>query len=240
MKKKTFLEKIGFSPQESLIYRSLLERGPSSISELMRSTGLYRPTIYATLPLLIDKGLVTSVPKGKTKRYAAQSPQKIEAVFRDLAAEFSNEMAVMEEEFKINQKKPVVTYTEGAKGITAAYSDVVHSLKKGDMYYRYSSASVLNREKYVPKDYREVRDKKGLERLVITNLASKNKHSNRLGREIKAVPSDFDLFNYDITQVIYGNKVAIMDYSTKTTITIENPMFAEFQKKIFKLLFKKL
>jgi len=108
------------------------------------------------------------------------------------------------------------------------------------MYFRYSSALALNREKFIPKDYRSVRDKKGLERLIITNESTRGLHVKRLGREVKAVPADFDLFEYNISQLIYGNKVSLIDYNTKTAITIENAMIAEFQKKIFKLLFKKL
>lgn len=180
------------------------------------------------------------MPKGKYKLYVAESPDRIEKLFTDLEDQFNYEIQDLYDAYEARNKKPRVSFAEGKKSITATYSDVVHSLKKGDTYYRYSSALTLNREKYVPSDYRRVRDQKGLERFIITNESSRKSHSRKLGREVKAVPADFDLFEYNISQIIFGNKVAFIDYNSKTTITIENPMIAEFQKKIFKLLFKKL
>lgn len=180
------------------------------------------------------------VPKGKYHVYAAQSPKKILGIITSLQQEATEELTSMQEQYDTQGKKPVITYAEGRQAITAAFSDVVHSLKRGEMYYRYSSNKSLDRENFVPKDYRQIRDQKGLERLVITNVPSKNHHTNKLGRIIKAVPPDFDLFEYDITQIIYGDKVSIIDYNTGTAITIQNKVLAEFQKKIFKLLFGKL
>ncbi len=137
-------------------------------------------------------------------------------------------------------KKPFVTYQEGDQAIKDVFSDVVHSAKKEDVYYRYSSALSLGRKKYVPKDYRQVRDQKKLERFIITDESSKNIYSMKLGKSLKTVPNSYNLFDLNITQIIYANKVALIDYNTKTVITIENIMIAEFQKKIFKLLYSKL
>ena len=75
---------------------------------------------------------------------------------------------------------------------------------------------------------------------MITNLPNKMGKRPRLEREIKVVPPDFDLFEYNVSQVIYGNKVAVIDYNTETAVVIENPTVARFQGKIFELLFRKL
>jgi hypothetical protein len=39
---------------------------------------------------------------------------------------------------------------------------------------------------------------------------------------------------------IYANKVWFIDFNTETSIIIENKQIAEFQKKLFKLLYKSL
>ena len=75
---------------------------------------------------------------------------------------------------------------------------------------------------------------------MITNLPNKLQKRPRLEREVKAVPPDFDLFEYNVSQIIYGNKVAVIDYNTETAVVIENPTIAKFQEKIFQLLFRKL
>jgi hypothetical protein len=111
------------------------------------------------------------------------------------------------------------------------------------VYYRYSSAKITGVEKrqnYLSRKYRLLRDQKQLERKVITNVANKAGKHTRHEREIKVVPPDFDLFEYNISQIIYGNKVAVIDYNTETAVLIENPTIARFQQKIFELLFRKL
>ncbi len=54
------------------------------------------------------------------------------------------------------------------------------------------------------------------------------------------IPKEFDELNQNVTMTIYGDKIAFIDFSEEHSIIIENPMIADFQRKIFKLLYKKL
>lgn len=238
--KKNILEKIGFTQDQSRIYLALLELGRASISDISRETGMYRPAIYKTLPGLVERGVVGVMPKGKNTVYVPESPERLEKMFEDLEDDFNAEIHHFRDMYAALGKKPQITFKEGDEAIKEVFSDVVHSLKKGDIYYRYSSALTLARQKYVPRDYRSVRDRKGLERYIITDESSKKMVKNKLGRYFKAVSNDEKLFDYNITQIIYGDKVAVIDYNTKTTIVIKNEMIAKFQRKIFKLLYSKL
>jgi hypothetical protein len=48
------------------------------------------------------------------------------------------------------------------------FSDIINSLEAGDVFYRVSSERDVDlANKYLPKNYREIRDKKQLERYVI-------------------------------------------------------------------------
>jgi hypothetical protein len=238
--KSILFHRLGFTEGEELLYRTLALRGPLSIADLCRATGLYRPAIYAALPRLAAKGALQSIKKGKRVLYAAESPRRLMKLAEDFAAAAIEELAALEDAYAAHGRKPLVSYREGAEAISAVYSDVVESLPKGGMYFRYAATGEIDRERYVPKDYRMIRDRKGLERLVITNEPNKKRHALKLGREIKAIPKDFDLFEDNVAQIVYGNKVAIIDYNTRAAITIENKVIADFQKKLFKLLFKKL
>jgi hypothetical protein len=132
-----------------------------------------------------------------------------------------------------------VSIQGGEEAIRDAYRDVVHYLDKDETYYRYSSIAHFKRSKYVPRDYEYIRDKKGLERFVITG-AKNIPHMKRLGRSVKVVPKEFDLFQDGMNMIIYKDKVAIVDYVSDTTITIKHKVFAEFQRKLFKLLYSKI
>lgn len=239
---ETALMNAGLTKIEAKAYGSLAERGMLSVAEVARHGGLHRPAAYKALSSLISKGLVKTVVAGKRKTYTAESPEKLERLMDESHANAKEALRELTLVAKRPGLRPKVTYGEGKKAIQDAFSDVVHTLQRGDTYFRYSSGAMPDRkqEKYIPKDYRETRDRKGLERLIITNVPTQKVHGKRLGREVKVVPPDFDLFEYNITQFIYGDKVTTIDYNTETAITVENSVIAEFQKKIFKLLFKKL
>ncbi len=55
---------------------------------------------------------------------------------------------------------------------------------------------------------------------------------------VASTPKKYDLFDDNISKVIYKNKVAIIDYNTMTSFVIEDLKFAKFEAKLFKLLFK--
>ena len=47
-------------------------------------------------------------------------------------------------------------------------------------------------------------------------------------------------FDYNVTEVIYGDRVAFIDYNSETAMIIESKVIADFQKHIFKSFYKKL
>ena len=135
----------------------------------------------------------------------------------------------------------MIKVLEGKKGIGYVFSDVVNSLQKGETFYRYTSEKDLDKvNSYLPKDYRQRRDAKHLERLVISNTVSGKQKKPRLERFIKFIPPEDAQFNQNIIQLIYGNKIAIIDLNKEMSIILQNQLLADFQKTIFKLLYKKL
>ncbi len=138
-------------------------------------------------------------------------------------------------------KNIVVSYQEWALWVTRVFDDIVESLPVGAVFYRISAENDVEKSNiYLPKDYREKRDKKKLERMVISSSKAAIPKRKRLERDLVIIPKEFDEFDQDITMTIYGDKVAFIDFGKENSIIIENPMIADFQKKIFQLLYKKL
>jgi len=197
--------------------------------------------VYVYLSLLLEKGLVSSTLKGKRKQYVAESPEKLRNMANEVTIDVEETIPDLEDIYKSPKTKPIVKFFEGKKGITYVFADIVDSLKRGDVYYRYSSSKDLEKtNSYMPKDYVQKRDNKNLERYVINSQYVDSKNKPDLSRNTKVIPPEFDLFDQNIVQLIYGNKVAIIDINTETSFIIENEKFADFQKKIFKLLYSKL
>lgn len=241
MENTDILEKLGIKPDEAKIYSALLGSEPETISGIAKLTDLHRPAIYKILPRLIEHGLVVSAPKGKQKRFSAESPEKFAALIDQTSKDLQDAMPDLLRSFNSQNNKPIVKFLEGKNGITSVFEDLVLTLHRGDVFYRYSSGrDVKKNERYLPKNYREVRDQKQLERFVITNEKTLGIKKPRLEREMKVVPKKYGLFDYDITQIIYGNKIAFVDYNTETSFIVENPIIAEFQKNIFKVLYDSL
>lgn len=234
-----FLRQIGLSNAEIQVYTSLLSSGELLIMDISKKTKLHRPAIYKAIEGLSQKGLIKNASKGKRLTYIAESPDRLEVLFKSLEQNFFNKIEDLHSMYETSKSKLVVSMSEGEDAIRDTYSDVIHTLDKDETYYRYSSIHNFLKKKYIPKDYQEVRDRKRLERLIITGAKNKS-HAKLLGRSIKTIPTEFDLFQDEINVIIYKDKVAIIDYPSKTTVTIKHQKFAEFQKKLFKLLYSKL
>lgn len=241
MNTSTLLRQLGLSKNAALVYLSLLNLGPASIARISAESGVQRPLVYKVLPELLSMGLAAKAPRGKRTHYSALSPARLRNLHRTLDAHLDLALPALEERFLASGARPHITYLEGRAGIVSVYEDIIETLPKEGIFYRYSSGSKTKKhEYYVPKDYRAKRDAKKLERYVITNKQTASKKSSRLERAVKVIPEGSDLFTYNITQLIYGTKVAFVDYNTESAIIIENPVIAAFQERLFKLLYQRL
>lgn len=240
--KSKILEQIGLSKNESEIYLALLDLGPSSISKISEKTAIHRPLIYKALPELLEKRLVSQNQKGKSILYTAEPPNRLESIFDDLRYQFFELLPDLEDTYDSNNKKPKIRFLEGKDGTKRVFDDVVRSLKKGDTFFRYSSNKngQEKRDRYLPKSYLTMRDNKKLERQVITNDQTAQQKQQKIDRFIKIMPEDFGEFDFNITEIIYGDRVAFIDYNSETAMIIESKTIADFQKHIFKTFYKKL
>ncbi len=242
MDKTKILEKLGLTKNESAIYLALLDMGTSTISQISEKTAIHRPLIYKALPSLLEKKLVTETPKAKGVVYGAEPPNRLESLFDDLKVDFFEALPDLEDSYASSEKKPKIRFLEGKDGTKRIFDDVVRSLKKGDVFYRYSSNKDGNekKDKYVPRIYRKMRDEKKLQREVITNTQTAQHKKPSLDRFTKTMPNDYGTFEHNVTEIIYGDKIAFIDYNSETAMIIESKRIADFQRQIFQTLYKKI
>ncbi|NDK10145.1 TrmB family transcriptional regulator [Candidatus Gracilibacteria bacterium] len=237
------LENIGLSETEAKIYISLLEKGTQSISGISIVSGCNRMQVYASIPRLTENKLIGETVRGKRKYYFAENPENLENIFYEKKLLFQNTISLLKSKYEKKQAKPELRtfYTKDA--MKHIFYDVVETLNTGDTYYRYSSRKHDNLRGFLSEDYKKKRDMKEIQRMIITSdelKKIKEKGNNKLNREIVSIPKLYDLFEDNISKIIYANKVAIIDYESETSFIIENKKLADFEKKIFKLLFKYL
>jgi sugar-specific transcriptional regulator TrmB len=232
------LENLWLNKNEISIYLFLLNNWNANISEISKYTGINRPAIYSTIPNMIESWLLIEILKWKRKHYSAQNPKILKTYLEKIEQDFNYIYTELGETYKKRKKRPILQSLDWKKGIKYIFADIVKTLKKWDVYYRYSSRKSLDKRWYLPENYKKIREEKVLERFVITNdFLSKNQKS-KPRKEIVTIPKKYDLFEDDILKIIYKNKVAIIDYNTDQGFIIENPLFANFERKLFKLLFQ--
>lgn len=235
------LKKLWLGEKESAIYIDLLENGTSSITDIVERTSLHRPEVYRFLPLLQEAGFVSEVLRAKRRFFVPESPENLRQLLENLEKDIDTLLPELIDMHSRSEKHPNVKYLEGKKAITYVFSDIVNTLGKWDVFYRISAERDVDRaNSYLPSDYREKRDKKQLERYVIMSEGQSTEKKPRMERELVVIPPEYDEFTDDVQMIVYGNKVAFIEYNTEASIIIENAFIAEFQKKIFKLLYKSL
>ncbi len=186
--------------------------------------------------------LITVSIKWKRKLYSPASPLKIEEIYKEREERNKWTISMLMEKYAHLEKETSIYYQEWKKWIQWVFNDIIDSQNKWDVFYRISSerdTDKINQE-YLPKNYREKRDKKELERYVIMSSRWAKAKKPRLERDLKFIPEEMDEFEDNIFMSIYANKLAYIDFNSETSIIIENKQIADFQKKLFKLLFKSL
>lgn len=236
------LEQIWLSKNSAIIYLTLLEHWESTITSLANNSWLQRVQLYRLLPYLIEIWFILISLKWKKKYYYPASPSKINELYAQIQENNKWSINILLEKYASLDKKPKVLYSQWEKWITNIFSDIVNSLNKWDIFYRITSETDTDfiNETYLPKNYREKRDKKELERYVIMSSSAAKRKTPRLERELKRIPENIDEFQDNILMTIYSDKVAFIDFNSESSILIENKQIADFQKKIFKLLYKSL
>jgi len=236
------LRTIWLNDEQSSIYLNLLEYWISNITEIAKYTKLHRTQIYRLLPSIIEDGFVLVIKKWKSKYYKPANPEKINQIYQEMIKNSKNDIDLLKQKYTNLEKKTSIVFNTWKKAIENIYYDLVNTLPKWGVFYRISSEinpEITTRD-FIPKDYREKRDKKQIERILIISENIEKYKIPKLEREYKTIWNDIDIFDDNINFTVYGDKISFVDFNTETSILIESKELADFQKKIFKMFYKRL
>lgn len=229
-------DRLGFPKHSGAIFELLEKSGPLSISGISKKLRVHRPAIYRANVALIRARIIVEKSFGRRILFVAAPRSRLSQLFTQTAREIEKL-----ETTGIPRHTGAIRYIEGEGSIAAIFNDVLEHCKRGETFYRYTSEKSLDEvNSHLPKDYRTRRDAKRLERLVISNPESGSQKRNRLERFIKFLGSQKESFHQNAIQLIYGDRIAFLDLNSHKGIVIENSTLAEFQKTIFRALYKRL
>lgn len=232
------LEEFGLSPSEVKIYLALVTTpGIQPASTIARKLGMKRTTVYKSLIIIANKGLVTKTMRHSITCFVAEKPEeRLKALLekkQDRIKEASKVISDVIPELASGDHReaimPKIRYYEGIEGVKQIY-DVV--LKAGEDYNLYGNIHKIYKllgpymDKYVAE-----RDKSNVKVKVImpqykdrknAAIASYNKNVER-----HFIP--YELFDIDGEIRIMKSKVCIVSLVKGELIgvIIESPSLAK-------------
>ncbi|MFH1958737.1 MAG: helix-turn-helix domain-containing protein [Patescibacteria group bacterium] len=252
MKQNTHLRRhvftsLGLSTKEARLYDILLEKGTTQATVLEKESGLKKNT-YTLLKSLEKKGLVSLIKKDNRKYYQATDPQQLESLvkkqkesFVKLSQSLSFIMPDLKSDYSLNVGKPTIRYFEGEEGLKEIFTDI-YAPKKSEVYGCVNleiADKVFPRyiiKKLIPT---RVENKVMAYSLVADSPKAQEMKQHDIAQLRKTILLDKKQFPVPAEIDIYEDKIAMLSFEQDRFIgvIIENKVFAESLRSIFKLVF---
>ena len=241
------LEQLGLDQREITIYRTLISLGPSPIRTIAEKSGINRGTTYDCLKGLLQKGVVSYLPKGKRRLFSPRAPEVLLQLAEQKQSELQQTIQLLKNSIipELNQLKPNfvtanVQFYEGDDGIEYVLRDILSSVaESAARSYSVFSSKPIRSHLYRPfPNYTAQRVQKGI---AVRVIAIGDGGEDAELSERKWIKADGYVDAAYIA--IYPPKCAIISLASNnypTAVVIDSGEEANAQKIIFYTLWKSL
>ncbi len=229
----------GLHASDGRVYGAL-ETPDLNVVQIARAAKLHRPAVYRSLARLHDAKLVSKKMKGKRAVYRRASAATLKVFLRRADKDVARTLrGIITSETLDDTNVLVLT---GKAGLSSVLDRMMAEMKRNQIFYRYSSRPIdMDIEKYVPPTYRKVRDAKRVQQFVIVNERLKHSiYKKRIDAVSRMIPPEEDRFEYGVNVLIFGDKVAFVNFAEERAYIIKDKKVADLQRGIFKLLYNRL
>ncbi|HLD78115.1 MAG TPA: helix-turn-helix domain-containing protein, partial [archaeon] len=130
----TILEEAGLTEKEAKLYLALLESGPTTTGPLIKRLGLHKATVYALLERLKERGLVSSVIRGRTQQFQATEPQLLLDQQQEREERLKELLPELQKLRSRGRERQSVTVYEGKRATRAALTDFFSKVTSADIH----------------------------------------------------------------------------------------------------------
>ena len=222
---QSFLQKIGLSDKESIIYLTSLRFGSQPVSVIAKHSEINRTTVYDLFESLIKKGLATKICKGTTTYFQVSDPKNLINYLEREQNEY-----IRKTEKQINE----------VKNMREAYEDTLTSTESIRAY-----ANVEEMHKGLPNFFPDYYKRRSDANIFIRSISPDNKlslerhkYDKTENREMKFIPAQ--KYNFSPELNVYDDKIMIASWQEKMAIIIKSKEIADLHKMIYDLLWDKL
>ncbi|HCC22211.1 hypothetical protein A2480_01830 [Candidatus Uhrbacteria bacterium RIFOXYC2_FULL_47_19] len=240
----SILKSIGLQGSEISTYIAALERGPSTVIDLSKQSKLSRQATYTAIQLLEERGLMSSVMRGKKRFFIAESPEKLLSYAKRKDVELHDRVSELERilpelQLRVGGERPVVRVFEGKEAIKAIIQDMLQSPEHES--YEITDLDAMY-QVLTPNDLKELR---GTARRTVKNIYGIFSGSPSEGDR---VISDRHIFMHDENDKyfgcnigIYGNRLVGVTFQGKMySVSIDNEPLVKAMRILFRYAIKGL
>ncbi|MBI4146806.1 BlaI/MecI/CopY family transcriptional regulator [Candidatus Woesearchaeota archaeon] len=137
------LEELGLSEAEAKVYLALLETGSTLAGTIIKKTGLHRGTTYQILQRLKEKGLVSSVIKGKKQYFEPVSPERLMDILKEKQERLQEFLPILKARTEFSKDKQDVTVYSGIRGIRSVLDKMLEELGPHGEYYDFGVSGLF-------------------------------------------------------------------------------------------------
>jgi len=243
---------LNLTRDHSLIYWGLIELGKATYVDIAKKTDIPRSSCYIYVHDLISSGLATEIIE-KTKKYILpESPEKILMLLDDRKIKLNNSIKQYKSDlsnlllqYNAIADKPSVKFYKGIEGIktilfeTLTENDEILVLCQGD------EPHMVEKEDpdYILEYIKEFKKRKCKSREIIETRGRSRKYQKEFNDENQKIILAPHIEREDTThidKIIYGNKVAIIEYTRERAILIDDYYISLNEKISFNVLWNAL
>lgn len=232
----------GLNPDQSKVYMSCMELGPSTVTEIAKHAQTKRPTTYLILDSLIILGLVSIRKMGERKKlYSAEHPKRLQQILQLKLKQTQDILPQLEAIYYKPKQKPTIKLLEGRMGVRQIYDEMFETLSEGKEVLAFSNIESLQSkfpdylEQYIAVLRKKQRYK--IKELNILNDTTKTYVKRIWGlkgknHELRFFPEHVEFHSVD--SIIYEDKVAFFSfYQQVYVLLIQDKNIVESHRALF-------
>ena len=226
------LKQAGLTDNESKVYLALIDLGPSLAGQIARKTGMHRRTVYDTIEMLIQKGLIGYIKKNNRKLFQAANPNRILEIIQEKQNLLSPIVDSLNEKYNKTIEKEETNFYKGKEGLKTIFEDQLNSK---EILILGASPKAYEILQFYFKWYDKARKQKKINvRIIATD--KRIKKTNIPLAEIRYLP---EKYSNPVSVNIYNDKTAIVLWAKEPmAISIKNKEIADAYKTYFELMWK--
>ena len=239
------LEQLGFHEKEAKVYLACLQLGQNTAYHIAQKCELKRATVYFTLNLLVERGLVSIWKTKKATLFRAANPKKLFTQIKRKEEALTEIFPLLQSIYNFDEDKPNIQVFEGQAGVRQIYSEIIDYLTKekevlcwGDISHAWNILEDITRKYLKVSQNRRYKIREILNESEKDKEYAKSIRKNKNPRYLIRFLPETQIFSGN-DNVIFGDKLVIFSTQNKLfAIVIESQDIAKSYQILFELAWK--